>query len=95
MGKSTLPRYRKPELPAASSDNLLADARRRWHTPRVVRPLPAAHPLVDGWRRRGIPITILILVGWLVWHGWTVQNIAWLLLICAPELAPAPRPADR
>lgn len=48
------------------------------------------HPLADVGRR-GVPITVLILVIWLVLRHWSVQDIVELLLVCAPGIVAAGR----
>ena len=50
----------------------------------------ARHPLADA-RRRGLPITIVIIVIWVTWIGWTPEQVTALLAVLLPGVYVAAR----
>lgn len=45
-----------------------------------------AHPL-HGARRRGVPVVVVILIGWLARLGWSAEQIVPVLAVLAPTAA--------
>ena len=58
----------------------MADVARSSTGPRPSHPLAGARP-------HGIPVVIIILIGWLSARGWTCEQITALLLVILPSVA--------
>lgn len=45
-----------------------------------------AHPL-HGTRRKGVPVVVIILIGWLAHLGWSAEQIVPVLAVLTPAAA--------